>query len=194
MNPEARYRDLVAALRGEFPKMRLVKKCDSRLHRAIHHALRIVTFGGMNNYLDCYQTTIGNTIYVTADWDDRDANERYCTLRHEAVHLRQFRTWTLPGMAILYVLLPLPLGLAYFRARFEMEAYAESVRACADVFGPELPRSDAYRDRILAQFVGPSYGWMWPFRGALERWYQGVLESLPATPPSKEPDPWLTRS
>ena len=179
-DPERRYQRLVAELGREFPRLRIVKKPDSRLHRAIHHFLRIVTFGGMSSYLDSYQTTIGATIYVTADWDERDPCERYCTLRHEAIHLRQFRRWTLPGMALLYVLLPLPLGLAYFRARFEMEAYAESIRATAEVYGPDTPRLPAYRERILAQFTGPAYGWMWPFRGALGRWYDGVLASLPS--------------
>lgn len=180
MTPEQRYQQLMTALRSEFPRMRLVKKTDSPLHRVIHHALVVLTFGGMRSYLDGYQTTIGRTIYVTADWDERDPLERYCTLRHEAVHLRQFRRFSLPGMALLYLLFPLPLGVAYFRARFEMEAYAESIRAAAEVYGPAHPRDPGYRDRVLAQFSGPAYGWMWPFRGALARWYDGVLASLPA--------------
>src|SRR5688572_32957204 len=99
--------------------MRIVKKCDSLLHRVIHKALVVVTLGGMRTYLDSYQTTIGRTIYVTADWDERDALERYCTIRHEAVHLRQFRKFSLPGMAFVSLFLPLPLGVAYFRSRFE---------------------------------------------------------------------------
>src|SRR5437764_14588221 len=38
-------------------------------------------------------------------------------------------------MAILYVLLPLPVGLAWFRAYFEKEAYAETIRVAAEVWG-----------------------------------------------------------
>jgi hypothetical protein len=173
-----RYRDLVAALEREVPGFRIVRKDESPLHRAIDVALRIVTFGRMRDYLGSYQTTIGRTVYVTADWDAIDPLERYVTLRHEAVHLRQFRRWTLPVMAVLYVLLPLPLGLAYFRARFEQEAYAESIRAAAEVWGSRVPRSAEYRSHVIAQFTGPSYGWMWPFRGAVERWYDQVLASL----------------
>ena len=179
MDPERRYQQLLEELRAEFPRMRIVKKPDSALHKLIHHALVVVTFGGMRSYLDGYQTTIGRTIYVTADWDEQDALDRYCTLRHEAVHLRQFRKFTLPGMAFLYLFLPLPLGLAYFRSRFEMEAYAESIRAVAEVHGLEHARKPAYRDRVIRQFTGPSYGWMWPFRRAMERWYDGVLATLP---------------
>jgi hypothetical protein len=179
VDPEARYRCYVAELERDYG-LRIVRKPDSALHRAIDKALYVVTFGGMRDYLDGYQTTIGRTLYVTADWDDRDPLERYCTLRHEAVHLAQFKRWTLPGMAILYVLLPLPVGVAYFRARFEMAAYAESIRAAAEVFGPDYPRQDWYRAHVLAQFTGPAYGWMWPFRGALERWYDEVLASTGA--------------
>ena len=175
-----RYDALVDALRAEFPRFRIVRKDRSPLHKAIHYALIGVTFGGMRSYLDSFQTTIGRTVYVTPDWDDWDPDHRYVTLCHEAVHLRQFRRYTLPGMAVLYILLPLPMGLAWFRAHFEKEAYAESIRAAAEVWGPDYPRSDGFRRHIIDQFVGPSYGWMWPFRAGLERWYDRVLATVEA--------------
>jgi hypothetical protein len=84
-------------------------------------------------------------------------------------------------MAVLYLLVPLPMGVAYFRARFEQEAYAESIRAAAEVWGAAYPRRPEYRAYIVAQFLGPSYGWMWPFRRALERWYDRVLATLDPT-------------
>ena len=173
-----RYDALVAALTAEIPGFRIVRKDQSALHRAIDVALRIATLGRMRDYLGSYQTTIGRTVYVTADWDELDRAKRYVTLRHEAVHLRQFRKLTVPVMAILYVLLPLPMGLAYFRARFEQEAYAETIRAAAEVWGAHVPRSPSYRAYVIDQFTGPSYGWMWPFRRALERWYDQVLATL----------------
>jgi hypothetical protein len=148
------------------------------LHRVIDVGLRVVTFGRMHTYLGSYQTTIGKTVYVTADWEQLDPDQRYVTLRHEAVHLRQFRKLTLPGMALLYLFVPLPMGLAWFRAYFEKEAYAESIRAAAEVWGPAHPRNTAYREHVIRQFLGPSYGWMWPFRGRLERWYDGVLATV----------------
>ena len=176
----SRYDALVEALRTEFPRFRIVRKDHSFLHRAIDRALVVLTLGRMRTYLGSYQTTIGSTVYVTSDWDDWDPDRRYVTLRHEAVHLRQFRTFTVPGMALLYLLLPLPMGLAWGRAYFEKQAYAESVRAAAEVWGPSYPRAAAYRRHIIDQFVGPSYGWMWPFRRGLERWYDRVLASIEA--------------
>jgi len=174
-----RYDALVAALRAEFPRFRIVRKDHSPLHKMIHYALCGLTLGRMTSYLDAFQTTIGRTVYVTPDWDDWDSDRRYVTLRHEVVHLRQFRTFGVPGMAVLYVLLPVPMGLAWCRAYFEKAAYAESIRAAAEVWGPAYPRTTEYRRHVIAQFTGASYGWMWPFRHALERWYDEVLASLP---------------
>ena len=178
--PGQRYQRLLAEIAHEFPQFRLVQKDRSLLHRAIHRALVVITLGQMRSYLDSYQTTIGSTIYVTADWDRLDLDERWATLRHERIHLRQFRRYTLPGMAVLYLLLPLPLGLAGFRAHFEKQAYEESIRAAAEVRGKEHVARGPFRDRIIRQFTGPSYGWMWPFRQHLERWYDSVLSSIPA--------------
>jgi hypothetical protein len=46
------------------------------------------------------------------------------------------------------------------------------------VFGPHAPRMPAFRERIVRQFTGPSYGWMWPFRASVERWYDRILATL----------------
>jgi hypothetical protein len=174
-----RYEALLEEIRREFPGFRVIRKDASRLQRAIHGALRLVTAGQMKSYLDGYQTTIGLRVYVTSDWDARSADDRYITMRHELVHLRQFRRYTLLGVAILYLLLPLPLGVAYFRARFEQEAYAESIRAAAEIYGRGHVARGPFREHVIRQFTGPSYGWMWPFRRRLEHWYDGVLKTLP---------------
>ena len=177
-----RYDALVEALAAELPGFRIVRKDRSPLHRLIHVALCALTLGQMTAYLSSYQTTIGRTVYVTADWDSWDPDRRYVTLRHEAVHLRQFRSFSVPGMAVLYLLLPLPIGLAWFRAHFEKQAYAESIRAAAEVWGPahaSHPSGDKFRRHVIAQFTSASYGWMWPFRASIERWYDEVLASLP---------------
>ncbi len=176
---EERYQALVEEIRAEFPGFRIVKKPESRFQRLIAALLRVVTFGAQTAYLDRYQTTIGETVYVTADWDERPAAERYVTLRHERIHLRQFARYGLVGMALLYLLVPLPLGLAWFRARFEWEAYAESIRAEAEVHGRAAAADPRFRERIVAQFTSGAYGWMWPFRRAVESWYDAALRTLP---------------
>ncbi len=169
---------LLAEIREEFPRFRLIRKDRSRFQRVIHYTLIVVTFGQMRQYLDGYHTTMGRRVYVTSDWEERLPESRYMTLRHERVHLRQFRRYTLPMMTLLYVFLPLPLGLAYFRARFEKQAYEETIRAGAEVWGLEYVSAEGFRDDIIEQFTGPSYGWMWPFRQNLENWYDSVLAKI----------------
>ena len=170
---EEQYQALLAECAAEFPGFALVRKDDSRLQRVIHWTLVVVTFGGQRRYLDEYQTTIGRRVYVSRDWDSRPASERWSTLRHERVHLRQFRRYTLPLMAFLYLGV-LPIGLAWFRARFEKEAYEESMRAWAEVYGPQYLRRSDVRARVVRQFTGPAYGWMWPFPRSMHAWYDRV--------------------
>ena len=175
---EELYNQLLEDMRGEFPGFRLVHKQNSRSQRAIHYALLLITAGRMRAYLHSYQTTIGQRVYVTADWDQLPAASRYITMRHERIHMRQFRRYTLLGMTIAYLLLPLPMGLAYARARMEWEAYAESIRAAASLYGRAHVSDDTFRRHIVSQFVGPSYGWMWPFRRQVESWYDSELNLL----------------
>ncbi len=180
VDARARYEQLVAEIQHEFPRFRLIRKDRSPLSRWIHRALVVLTFGQMRDYLGSYHTTLGARVYVTPDWDQKDFTRRYVTLRHERIHLRQFRRYGLVGMALLYLLVPLPLGAAYFRARLEQEAYADTLRASAEVYGLEHILAPAFRAHIVGQFLGPSYGWMWPFRRSVESWYDCQVERLRA--------------
>lgn len=175
------YDRLLVEITAEFPRFRIIPKSESGLQKLIHKALVIITFGQMRDYLDSYQTTLGQRIYITPNWERRSHADRYMVLCHERIHMRQFRRFTWPGMTLLYLLLPLPMGLAYFRARFEMEAYAESIRAAAELYGKAHVREAEFRDHILKQFSGASYGWMWPFPGYMARWYQRQLDKVEPT-------------
>lgn len=178
---------LLAEIEREFPGFRLVRKDRSRLHRLIDRLLRALTLGAMSDYLNGYHTTVGRTVYVAAGWDAMSDAGRYLVLRHERVHLRQFRRFTLPGMVLLYLLVPLPVGLAWFRARCEREAYADTVRTTAELHGIAAVRDPAFRRHIIGHFLGPGYGWMWPFRRSLERWYDRLLGELePDRPPGRD--------
>jgi hypothetical protein len=174
-----RLATITAEMEAEFPGFRIIPKASSRMQRAIHKALIVVTFGGQRSYLEGYHTTVGRRIYVTSGWEEMSRDRRWLLLRHERVHMRQFRRFTFVGMSLLYVLVPLPLGLAYFRARFEKEAYTETIRGAAELYGRAHVEADEFRQDILVEFTGPSYGWMWPFRRAMERWYDRVLAGLP---------------
>lgn len=162
----------------EFPEFRIVAKSKSRRCRAIDVALRLITIGRQDRFLTIYHTVLGSTLYVAPTWDKMSPDERFVLLRHERVHLRQRRRYTTVGMALLYLLPIFPLGLAYGRARLEWEAYRETLRARAEVWGLEAARDPSFRKEIVERFVGADYGWMWPFPQMVGRWYDREIAQL----------------
>lgn len=174
----------LAELAREFPRFRIVYKRDSAICRALHWGLLLVTFGGQRQFIDGYYTVLGDTLYVPDAWDDLPDIDRVILLRHERVHLRQRRRYGNVGMTFLYLLPFFPLGLAYGRARIEWEAYAETLRATAELHGLPAARDPRLRERIVTRFTGPDYGWMWPFRKQVERWFDAVLAELARAPRS----------
>ncbi len=167
-----------AEMRAEFPRFVVIDKTHSPLSKAIDVLLKVVTLGGQRTYLTQYYTVLGDRLYVPEGFDEVDPINAVITLRHERIHLRQRRRYTLAGMAFIYLLWPLPIGLAYGRARIEWEAYTETLRATLDLRGEEALRSDALRRRIVEQFTSPAYGWMWPFEKTVERWYDEAVEQV----------------
>ncbi|MFO0554547.1 MAG: hypothetical protein U0271_39590 [Polyangiaceae bacterium] len=183
MSPKRELEDFIAALKVEFPNFKLIPKRESPLSRAIDLALKIATFGQQREFMSRYYTVIGDRLYLPDGFDDADPRSVIVTLRHERVHLLQRRRLTFLGMALVYLLLPFPVGLAYGRARLEWEAYRETLRATLELFGEDALRSAALRTRIVSQFTSAAYLWMWPFKGSVERWYDEALEEL-LTPPT----------
>ncbi len=169
---------LLNDLKAEFPRFRIVSKSTDPLSHAIDLALRIVTLGGQRHYLTRYHTVLGDTLYVPESWQAMGDVDRVILLRHERIHLRQRRRMGTLGMAFVYLFVFLPLGLSWGRARLEWEAYRETLRATAELRGLAAARSRSLRREIVDRFVGPDYGWMWPFRSQVERWYDAALSEL----------------
>jgi hypothetical protein len=169
----------VAEIQREFPRFRIVRKRDSFLSRVIDVLLRVLTFGAQREFMTRYHTVLFGTLYVPDLWESTPDVARLVTLHHERVHLRQRRRYGDVLMTFLYLVPFFPLGLAYGRARIEWEAYEETIRATARYRGPSAARSPELREHIVRQFTSGAYGWMWPFRGTIERWYDTALAALP---------------
>jgi hypothetical protein len=151
-------------------------KASSKCQRAIGALLRVITFGGMSTYVSAYHTVMGGTLWVSEGWSNMSDLERYVLLRHERIHLVQARRWGIVPMGLAYLLLPLPLGFAYARARIEWEAYLETLHALVEVRGLEVARSQ--KAWLRARFVGPDYGWMFPFASRFDGWFDDAIAAL----------------
>lgn len=104
-----------------------------------------------------FWTTIGSTIYYPTTVQDPEQWETI--LEHEAVHVEQYRKYTVPLFLILYLLVPLPFGLAFFRWKFEREAYLVDVKSGR--MTPEQVAHTMWRD----------YGFAWP-KPLMLRWFR----------------------
>ncbi len=175
---DEKYRELLGEIEREFPRFQIIPKDEAPSQKLIHLSLWLLTFGAMNSYLSGYHTTIGQKVYVAPSWKTLPPESQYQVLRHELVHIRQFRKYTFFGMAFLYLLVPFPFGLSFFRAKFEKEGYEESIRAAAEIHGIEYVASRSFRDNVIQQFTSSAYGWMWPFPKRLSRWYDCILKEL----------------
>jgi hypothetical protein len=176
INATERYQRLLDGIRREFPDFQILAKRDNRLQRAIAFALVLVTLGGQRHYLTRYHTVLFGKLFVPDAWRTMDDDERYVLLRHERVHLRQRERMGQVAMALVYLVPFFPLFLAWGRARLEWEGYVETIRATAEVYGLDAAR--ALREEIVRRYVGPDYGWMWPFPRAIRRWFGEVIADL----------------
>jgi hypothetical protein len=169
--------NVVAGVRDEFPEFSLVYKKDSHFMKVLNVLLKIVTFGLQKYFMSRYTTTVGYTVYIPATWNDWDWRVRATILRHEAVHMRQRKKYGMILFAFLYLLFPLPVVFAYYRKKFEQEAYEESMRANLEYFGPNYFGAVA-KEHVVAQFTSARYVWTWPWRSSIEDWYDAHLEAI----------------
>ena len=180
MPPVSRHLRFLDEIRAEFPDFEIRPKRESVLQRAIAVVLLALTFGGQRHYLTRYHTVLFGTLYVPDVWQAMTDDERYVLLRHERVHLRQRRRMGDVRMAVVYLFPVLPLFLAWGRARIEWEAYSETIRATAEVYGLDAAR--ALEEPIVRRYIGPDYGWMWPFPRAIRRWFRLVIAEIEGPP------------
>lgn len=169
------YNVLLSELKSEFSDFEIRYKRDSRLMKAIDICLKILTFGQMKNFMTGFITVIGNKVYVPDSWENSTYTSKTEIIRHERVHMRQSKKCGRFLFSFLYLVVPFPIGIAYFRKKFEQEAYEESLKALYEYHGEKVftPR---LKEGMLAHFTTAQYFWMWPWRKDLEKWYDAAVE------------------
>jgi hypothetical protein len=166
------YQVLKDEIITEFPDFKIKKKSDSTLMKVLDVLLRIITFNQMKSFMTGFITTIGNTVYVNEAWDDRSVTSKWITLSHERVHMEQSRDYGRVWFSILYLLV-LPTVFAFYRTKFEKEAY-EVLQA----YGPDELLHPRTRERMVQHFTSSQYFWMWVKGSDIEEWYDETVAKI----------------
>lgn len=171
-------REHYQALAREFAPSVVLTTKDHWLWRVIARLLWLASCGRFapSTFLQDYATTLGPIQAYPSSWPELSRP----LLVHECRHTGQcerlgwlipvigwtharVRTWVgLAPMGLLYVLLPLPMGLSYGRLRLELDAERESWRASLQRrwLTPRQVRARAatFADRLSSAH----YLWTWP--------------------------------
>lgn len=115
-------------------------------------------FGGKN-----FWTTIGSTIYYP---DNLDPNKFPEVIEHEKTHIAQYKKLTAPLFLFLYVLIPLPIFFAYFRWKFEREAYL--VEAKLYLAEKRTNVNELVENMVQTMWAG--YVFPWP-KSLMRKWF-----------------------
>lgn len=173
------YEEVLRETKKEFITFKIVKKRDSVLMQFINIFLRIFTFGYMEDeFLRRFATTIGNTVYVPDCWFEPSYSDadKIILLRHERIHMRQRRDYEPLWYSLLYLFLPVPILFAYYRMKFEKEAYEETFFARLEYYpDSHYLNTQFYKRKVVRYFTSAQYFWMWPWKKSIEKWYDETV-------------------
>ena len=99
----------------------------------------------------------------------------YVTLKHEAVHIKQQATFGLGDawagawlFLLLYLFVPLPALVSWFRFKFEREAMITEIKTAKSLgYTPDM-------EFYVQALGGPSYLWAWP-EAKVRKWFRRAL-------------------
>ena len=141
------------ALRGHGAHLK--PKSDSRLMHAIGKVLSVF---GNKRFMESYWTTLFKTIYYPSRVSDP---YRYdVVIEHECVHVAQWRKFNIL-FTISYLFIPLPMGLAWFRWRWEREAYLVNIAHAQD----KLAAIESIVHNLWHEYL-----WTWP-KKRMRKWF-----------------------
>ncbi len=172
------YEKILRETKNEFPDFEIIQKNASTLMSVIDVFLKLVSFGRMKTFKTGFITAIGNKVYVPQSWVVYPPAAKSKIIRHERIHMRQSKKYGRMIFSLLYVLTPLPIGFAYFRRKFEQEAYEESLGAVYEYLGEKALRSPELKKETIENFIGPNYLWTWLSKKDIESWYDSVVEKI----------------
>lgn len=197
-----------ATVQKYVPKFQRRPKADSKFMRFLGVVLGWL---GMKTFMEDFSTTIGYTAYLTAEH-----MEHIGVIFHEGRHAQQGKKYTRLGQGLLYLfpqiltlflvgyiltnaslhgftwdcwplvfVIPLAAPLpAYWRMKFEFDAY------CVSMAVRHWCRNDvgfSYIERLIDNFTGGAYYFMWPFRNYLRKRFLKKLEWIKSPKIANDP-------
>lgn len=124
---------------------------------------RLLNLFGAKNFW----TTFGSTIYYPDGLDPTKFPE---TIAHEQTHIAQYKKLTVPFFLFLYCLIPLPVFFAYFRWKFEREAYL--VEAKLYLAEGRINKQELIESMVNVMWSG--YLLPWP-KNLMRKWFSKQL-------------------
>jgi len=193
--PAEKFAALVTDAEARYGAKLKTKREWNLFWRVLNRIRKVLFLNPDNDFLEDVITTIGPFIFFPTNFEPAKADEIDCLIyAHELEHVTQYTrcglgcAWLgLPVFLVLYCLLPLPLGLAWFRYRFERKAFlAEDSYSRLFRFNVSLDLKG-----ISESLSGKMYFFAWPFRKKIEKWFQ---ENLPNPAPKKSEDSSVSAS
>lgn len=172
------YQMVVSQITRDYPKFKTFPKASSRFMKFLNVLLTIGSFGTSKGFMDNVTTTIGYTVYTPKAWESWSTISKVEILRHESIHMKQ-RTklgWFL--FFFLYLFFPLPILFAYYRTKFEQEAYEESLKNLSEYYGVDVLDSPELKQKMVSHFTSGQYLWMWVIKSQVEAWYDRTVDKL----------------
>jgi len=171
------YQLLLDEIATEFDDFKIIKKSDSKLMKVINVLLRVITFNQIKTFMTSFTTTLGNVIYVPTKWEGSSLTARWLILNHERVHMQQAKKYGRFLFSVLYLLV-LPGLFAFYRTKFEKEAYEASLRCQLYIYGPESLTNEHNKKHMVDHFTTHQYFWMWINRSSIEQWYDETVNKI----------------
>lgn len=170
---EKKYERLLSDIKQEFPNFAIIPKKTSKFSQMLGR----LTFWN-KDFNRTYSTTIGPKIYTSEVWKDHPAMKRFATMVHERIHMRQTQKYGFLAFFAVFGLIPLPAKIAYFRRKWEWEAYKVGICVRFLKGGREAVLDPKYIKYLLDQFCGAFYLWTWHSRKAIVKDLLRVLRAL----------------
>ncbi len=138
-----------------------VRKDKSKLMKVINFFLYYSFIN--RHFMDRFWTVIGSkTIYYPTNIEVVDVDNNLSIyapiLEHELIHIQQKEKWGILWQ-ISYIFLPLPILFAWFRWRWEREAYLININKYN------------WNIEFIADTLWSNYGWTWP-KSWMTKWFK----------------------